>query len=269
MRSGDPRKGPDSARLAGGSDLAVVARVDAGEAALSATEADSDGRAALSSPDLVVSAIERGILLGRFVPGQRLIEADLTRDLKVSRGPVREALKRLAAEGVVELTPRRSAYIRALSRREVLELLQVLRAVMGLSVRLAAARIRLDRGRRRQGYADRLQRAYERLEMQGAHGDRVLQSIERTRFYDAIFEIAGNRELVRINPVVPTQILRMQVHSFIPVEAHRHQFADYALLYDALMRGDPRQAKRIVELHIRHSRRQMLRLPDEAFASEA
>jgi DNA-binding GntR family transcriptional regulator len=249
--------------------MSIVSRVEVDGPAPSAAESDDSRRETLSSPDLVVSAIERGILLGRFVPGQRLIEADLTRDLKVSRGPVREALKRLAAEGVVELTPRRSAYIRALSRREVLELLQVLRAVMGLSVRLAAARIRLDRGRKRQGFADRLKRAYERLEVQGAHGDRVLQSIERTRFYDAIFEIAGNRELVRINPVVPTQILRMQVHSFIPAQAHRHQFADYALLYGALMRGDPREAKRIVDLHIRHSRMQMLRLPDEAFASES
>lgn len=239
---------------------------DAGQVAMLEPDGDAT-RESLSSPDLVVSAIERGILLGRFVPGQRLIEADLTRDLKVSRGPVREALKRLAAEGVVELSRRRSAYIRALSRAEVLELLQVLRAVMGLSVRLAAARIRLDRNGRR-GYAALLTRAYERLATQGPNGDRVRQSIERTRFYGAIFEIADNRELTRINPVVPTQILRMQVHSFIAPEEHQRQFADYALLYRALVRGDPREAKRIVDLHIRHSRIQMLHLPDEAFATE-
>ncbi|MBI5920025.1 MAG: GntR family transcriptional regulator [Betaproteobacteria bacterium] len=219
-----------------------------------------------SSPDLVVSAIERGILYGRFVPGQRLIEADLTRDLKVSRGPVREALKRLAAEGVVALTPRRGAYIRALTRIEVLDLLQVLQAIMRLAVGMAAARIRRDRSSKQHGYAEKLANAYELLKNQGASGDRVLQSIARTRFYDAILEIAGNRELVRINPVVPTQILRMQVHSFLPQQTHQRQFDDYQRLYNALIAGDPKQAKWVVSLHIRRSRIQMLHLSDEAFA---
>jgi DNA-binding GntR family transcriptional regulator len=219
-----------------------------------------------SSPDLVVSAIERGILYGRFVPGQRLIEADLTRDLKVSRGPVREALKRLAAEGVVALTPRRGAYIRSLTRVEVLDLLQVLQAIMRLAVGMAAARIRRDRSSKERGYAEKLANAYELLKSQGASGDRVLQSIARTRFYDAILEIAGNRELARINPVVPTQILRMQVHSFLPPQTHQRQFDDYQRLYNALIAGDPKQAKWVVSLHIRRSRIQMLHLPDEAFA---
>ncbi|MFA7280958.1 MAG: GntR family transcriptional regulator [Sterolibacterium sp.] len=222
--------------------------------------------ASASSPDLVVSAIERGILYGRFVPGQRLIEADLTRDLKVSRGPVREALKRLAAEGVVALTPRRGAYIRALTRSEVLDLLQVLQAIMRLAVGMAAARIRRDRRLKTHGYAEKLANAYELLKSQGASGDRVLQSIARTRFYDAILEIAGNRELVRINPVVPTQILRMQVHSFLPPQTHQRQFDDYQRLYNALIAGDPKQAKWVVSLHIRRSRIQMLHLSDEAFA---
>ena len=64
--------------------------------------------AKMTSPDRVVDAIIRSIRTGVYVPGQRLIEADLTRDYHVSRGPVREALKRLAAEGVyADAPPRR------------------------------------------------------------------------------------------------------------------------------------------------------------------
>jgi DNA-binding GntR family transcriptional regulator len=210
----------------------------------------------------VVTAIKRGVLLGRFVPGQRLIEADLTRDLRVSRGPVREALKRLAAEGIIVLSPHRGAYIRALSRREVPELMQVLRIVVGLAVRLAAMRLR-------KGYPhDRLHTAYVRLEMHGPAGDRVLQSIDRTAFYDAIFDIAGNQELIRINPVVPTQILRMQTHPYLTTEDRNAQFADYRLLYDALIAGDGQRAKRIVERHLRRSSIQIRRMPDDSFAAD-
>lgn len=223
--------------------------------------ADADGHGP-SSPDQVVDAIKRGILLGRFVPGQRLIEADMTRDHGVSRGPVREALKRLAAEGVVELSRHRGAYIRLLTRREVLELLQVLEAVVGLGARLASLRMKKPEHRAR------LKAAFDKLNDHGPSGDRVLQSMDRNGFYDAIFTIADNRELARIHPVVPTQILRMQVYPYLSPEDRVQQFADYKLLYDAMRAGESRAAQRIVVSHIRRSRMQIKKLPEEAFAAE-
>lgn len=215
-----------------------------------------------SSPDQVVEAIKRGILLGRFVPGQRLIEADMTRDHGVSRGPVREALKRLAAEGIVALSRHRGAYIRLLTRREVMELLLVLQAIVGLAARVAALRMKKPENRAR------LKAAFERLNDHGPIGDRVLQSMDRNGFYDAMFAIADNRELARIHPVVPTQILRMQVYPYLSAEDRRQQFADYKLLYDAMRAGNSRAANRIVISHLRRSRMQIKKLPDEAFAPE-
>src|SRR5882762_6860423 len=64
---------------------------------LSAEDAGEAPSDVISSPDKVVDAIYRGILMGRFVPGQKLIEADLALSFGVSRGPIREALKRLSA----------------------------------------------------------------------------------------------------------------------------------------------------------------------------
>src|SRR6267143_6057203 len=102
-----------------------------------AVDTRSEGERA-SFPDIVVNAIIRGVHAGRLVPGQRLVEADLTRNLGVSRGPVREALKRLAAEGVVTLNRHRGAYLRVLTRAEVYETLVVLEVLTGLMARLAA-----------------------------------------------------------------------------------------------------------------------------------
>lgn len=215
-----------------------------------------------SSPDQVVESIKHGILLGRFVPGQRLIEADMTRDHRVSRGPVREALKRLHAEGVVALSRHRGAYIRLLTRREVLEILVALEAVVGLAVRLAALNIA-------QGdHRARLQAAYDKLNAHGANGDRVLQSIDRNAFYETIFHIAGNHELSRIHPAVPTQILRMQVYPYLALRDRERQFSDYRLLYDTISSGDSRAAHRIVVRHLRRSRLQIRKLPAGAFAEE-
>ena len=92
---------------------------------------------ATSSSGSVVEEILTGLYDGRYVPGQRLIEADLTRHLKVSRGSVREALSRLSAEGVVKLTLHRGAYIRTLTRAEVRGVLEVTEIIVGLAARLA------------------------------------------------------------------------------------------------------------------------------------
>lgn len=213
-----------------------------------------------SSPDQVVAAIKRGLRNGRYVPGQRLIEADLTRDLKISRGPVREALKRLAAEGVVVISPHRGAYVRSLSRVETLDLLEVLEVTVGLAARLAAERIALKDNRAR------LIEAYERLQRQGADSDRIVLSLERTSFYEAMFEIADNKELSRLNPAVQTQMLRLQVHSYLSPDMRHRQFADYQSLVDAVLVGDGKRAEKIARLHISRSRNQIEGLPDEAFA---
>ena len=58
------------------------------------------------SPGVVYRGIVDGLYRGRYVPGQRLVEADLTRDFEVGRGSVREALSRLAAEGLADTRPK-------------------------------------------------------------------------------------------------------------------------------------------------------------------
>lgn len=93
------------------------------------------------SPGVVYRGIVDGLYRGRYVPGQRLVEADLTRDFEVGRGSVREALSRLAAEGLVTMNLHRSAIIRSLSRQEVRDLVALLEVLNGFAARLAAERV--------------------------------------------------------------------------------------------------------------------------------
>ena len=215
-----------------------------------------------SSSDRVAKAITDNIMIGRYVPGQRFIEGDLAHDLQVSRGTVREALKHLAAARVIELTPHRGAYIRVLTKYEALELLEVLTALSGLAASLAASKI--DKGDNRK----RLTAAFERLESDGAKSDRVLHSVDRSSFYDVIFEISGNKELFRINPAVPTQILRMQVHPYLSAGNLEELFADYRLIYEAILDGDGKKAQRVIQAHTRRRAVQFEQLPLQAFAIE-
>ena len=87
----------------------------------------------------MIEAITDGVKDGRYAPGQRLVEADLTAELGVSRGPLREALGRLAAEGVLELEPYRGAVVRRLTREDVEDLFSVREVLEGEAARLAAS----------------------------------------------------------------------------------------------------------------------------------
>ena len=73
-------------------------------------------------------------------PGERLIEEQLAADLGVSRNPVREALRMLESEGLVEMSPRRGASVTHVSEEEAQEIVEVRAALEGLCARLAARR---------------------------------------------------------------------------------------------------------------------------------
>jgi DNA-binding GntR family transcriptional regulator len=217
------------------------------------------GESAKTSPDRVVDAIIRSIRSGNYVPGQRLIEADLTRDYHVSRGPVREALKRLAAEGVLTLTRHRGAYVRAMSRGEVRDSLIVLEALVGLMASLAARRIGADEN------AARMREAHERLLAFRDDGGTAAFLNERRRFYDTIIQIGGNLELKRMLPLMQIHLLRMQFQAYITPRDREKQFKEYETITDTILRGEAMRAQKVAGLHIRRTRLSLMRLPDEAF----
>jgi DNA-binding GntR family transcriptional regulator len=81
--------------------------------------------------------LREDILAGRLEPGTELSEVALAREFGTSRGPLREALGRLASEGLVTITPRRGAVVAQLSREEFIDAYQVREALETLAVRLA------------------------------------------------------------------------------------------------------------------------------------
>lgn len=88
--------------------------------------------------DVVADTIRQAIVSGRLKPGERLVEERLAADLGVSRNPVREAIRSLASEGLIEVTPRRGAAVMSISQQEASEMIEVRAALEGLNARLAA-----------------------------------------------------------------------------------------------------------------------------------
>jgi DNA-binding GntR family transcriptional regulator len=215
----------------------------------------------ISSARRVMDAIITGVEHGRFVPGQRLIEADLTSELKVSRGPVREAFTRLAGEGVLVLSKNRGAFVRAQTREEAVDMMSVLEALAGLAAKLAATHI--DEGRNRK----KLQRVFAAALHSGEAGETLGFLEQRREFYDTLYDIGGNNQLAQVVPRLKIALLRLQFKSFVSREQHELQLLELSAIAEAVLMGDPKKAESVARLHLRRRRTQIQRLPDEAYAA--
>jgi DNA-binding GntR family transcriptional regulator len=207
----------------------------------------------------VVQWIVAAILAGRMVPAQKLIEADISAALGISRGPVREALKRLEAQGVVTLSRHRGAYVRAFTRAEMEDLLVILDALTAVMARAAAEAVAL-------GADDAaMRRAQAQLEGWGASGHDGL-IVQRRHFYDALIAIGGNGQLAAVMPLLRIHLLRLQVQPFFGSGDLADRTGEYAAITAAVLAGDAGRAERAMRHHMRRMTSRLRRLPDSAFA---
>lgn len=196
-----------------------------------------------------VERVYRGILgdleHGRMVPGQRLVETELAGRYGVGRNAVREAIQRLAARGVVDLSRHRSPAIRRMDGDETLEVLDVAACMTAMVLRMAA------RGYDPARHDDALARAEAQLE-QAASADEVGDfSRARRGLYRLLLDIGGNREMQRLFPAVGMDI----VHAQYPTSQLRGiRIADYRAMLAAVRSRDPDRAEASAYRHVANVR---------------
>lgn len=213
-----------------------------------------------SSTDRVVNHITNGILTGRYVPGQRLIEPDLTQALQVSRGPVREAFRRLDALGIVATSKYKGACIRTLSRTEAIDLLEAAEGIDSMTARLAASAVKNKKEVRAAAGLQRALQAY-------VESDTDLTTLpqHRQRFYDLLIAITGNSQLPSLFPTMRLHLLRLQTQAHRNPQDHSRDVEDFSSIARAVLAGEPKAAERAAVAHHRRMRRKVAEMPDEAF----
>jgi DNA-binding GntR family transcriptional regulator len=141
--------------------------------------------------DQVKDRLLEDILAGRYAPDSRIVETQVARELGTSQAPVREALRGLAALGVVEITPFRGARVRRPTRRELLEAYAVRSALETLAAQLAVPRMHDDALAELGGYMDAMQ-------MAAGAGDGHAVAEADASFHGRIVGLADNATLVKV-----------------------------------------------------------------------
>jgi DNA-binding GntR family transcriptional regulator len=190
--------------------------------------------------DQVRDSIRAAITAGRLDPGERLREIPLSKHFGVSTTPVREALRRLESEGLVQVQPRRGAVVTALEDTVVSDLydLRLLLEVEG--ARLAAARSDLD-------LAD-VYALLGELERLVQAGDAPFAEVD-VRFHRAINDLCGNRELAAEAERVHRRIQAARVRASVPGRLRVAQ-DQHAEIVEALRKRDPELAQEAVRQHV-------------------
>ncbi|ODV43966.1 GntR family transcriptional regulator [Cupriavidus sp. UYMMa02A] len=202
-----------------------------------------------SASDTVFFGIMNGLEQGSFVPGQRLVETDLVTHFGVGRNSVREALQRLAAEGIVDLPRHRGAVIRRLSLQETLDVLDVAERMTGLLARAAT------RGIGNRAAAQALHASVQALVAAGKAHDGESFSSARRQFYRTLLEMGDNRELRRLFPSIHMPIVHAQ-HRLASLRQIR--LDDYRRIAAAVLAGEPETAEAAGTAHVQNVRRAIL-----------
>jgi DNA-binding GntR family transcriptional regulator len=195
-----------------------------------AAEVEGDLGAA-SLVELVVRRLRAEILSGTLAPGERLIEEQLTRRFGTSRAPLREALRLLGQQGLVEHLPRRGVRVVELSPRDIDELFSLRDALEQFALRSA-----LTAGPSAEAL-ERLRLAVESMER--TSGDQ--QAVAHRDFHLALAGLADHVQLQRIYEPILLQLqlymasnMRREAQARSPEEGGRR----HRRLYEVIMSGD-------------------------------
>lgn len=209
----------------------------------------------LTSSERVVVSVREMILDGRLVAGARLGEVELAESLGVSRTPVREALTRLGAEGLVDLSPNRGARVATWTREEIESIFDLRSALEPRLTALAVGTATAEDVEE----LDELARRMLGVGLPGGAQDLdALVPLNRA-FHDRLVQLAGHSALASaLAAAVKTPLQLRNFHTY-DERSMRRSLAHHVEIVDAVRAGDPVWAQAVMTAHIHNARAVMVR----------
>ena len=193
--------------------------------------------------DEIREILENQIVTGEFAPGARLDEVKLAQQFGVSRTPVREVLNQLSTAGLVELRPKRGAFVASLGLETLVEMFETMAELEAVCGRLAARRMTDEE-------CQRLEQVHESCGRAAETGDPDLYYAENALFHEVIYEGCHNRfltdEVRRIRR-------RLQAYRRLQLRVRhriRDSYGEHAEIVASILDGDGERAEAALRDHI-------------------
>ena len=206
-----------------------------------------------SLTSLVQRELERQIESGELAPGSKLNEADVAADLRVSRGPVREAFRALQQVGLVRTEKNRGVFVRQISLPEASEIYEVRAVLEGAIGRLAAKRIH-------PAQVSGLRALLKRMQAIARSRDPEAYFPLNLEFHDTLAQAAGNAALLANYRRVTKELNLYRRETLVrSAESMSISTRDHEAIVNAVAKGDEKLAERLLFEHVINSRERLHR----------
>lgn len=203
----------------------------------------------LSLPEQIAGQIGNAIIRGMYEPGARIQEQDVAAQFEVSRGPVREALRILERDGLVQINARRGAQVTELTIAELNDIFDPRIALNGLMARRAAERADAE-------LVDRFRQSVERLQALASDADADADTYVDTVYqaHQTLADATGNAFLQRLVFLLAHQTFRYARLGLVTTKRRQQSARNWKRLLQAVQSRDGDAAQAIAEQLARDSR---------------
>jgi DNA-binding GntR family transcriptional regulator len=213
-----------------------------------------------SLPDAISDHLGRAIAEGQFQPGQRLVETQLCADLGVSRTPMREALRMLAAEGLVDISSRKGARVAELTKASVTDVFTVRSALESLAAELAASQHSVES-------VDELRDLNAKMLAEVRAGNARTFFELNNVFHRGVALMTRNTYLQTLQMTAAARSFRPLFLSLSGLPHLEDSVSDHERIVAAIGRGDASRARSEMQRHIRNAEQEALRILESVASS--
>ncbi len=187
--------------------------------------------------------LHQAIVNGELLPGERLLEEDLSARLGLGRAAVRMALARLEHDGLVERERHRGARVRRVSEREAVEILEARSALEGVAARHAA--LKAD-----DATIAGLRETITEMRRLREAGDLIGLSNVNARLHAGILAASRHETAKRLTRTLSSQIVRFQYRTVLLPGRSDRSFAEHSAIVEAIAARDPEAAEQAMQHHL-------------------
>lgn len=180
---------------------------------------------------VVYDELKMRILTGQIAAGERMMEEETSRDLGVSRTPVREAFKRLEKEGLVIIKPRRGAFATQIAKKDLMEILDIRECLESMAAGQACERMT-------KAQKDKLKSICEKHKKSVANNIYKQMVKYDTEFHELLVEGSRNKTLINFIAQLQELVLRFRYMFYETTESAANVAAEHGNICDAILAGD-------------------------------
>lgn len=194
--------------------------------------------------ELVYLELKHKILTGEIASQTRLMEIDLAEKMNVSRTPIREAIKRLADDGLVKVEPRRGAYVANISIKDMLDVFEVREDMEGFTAYLATQRITDEQ-------KEELRKIAEAYEEATRNNDKETVIVLDEAFHNFIVGCCNNETLKELVQYVQELSLRFRYLYYEEFSLYEATAEQHNRILAAITAGDADLARKEADTHVK------------------